>query len=174
MSSYLIGSLVGGGFVLAGSLLTMVRESRVRKAEHRAARRAELKSAMREYLAALDAVAIEIADSPATPRPTRVDAFLDWLADRTGFSVILFILIRLLRRATHGGRHDELSDRLVAASAHLRLIAPVGILDLMREIEDTAERYEPASGRWSGEWKVLRIRVRAAFRAELGEARRGA
>lgn len=65
MSSYVIGSLIGAAAVLFGSMLTGVSEGRTRQAESDAGRTAELKLAMREYLAALDAITIEISDHPA-------------------------------------------------------------------------------------------------------------
>lgn len=73
MSGYVIGSLIGAGAVMLGALLTAQRQKRTREAEREAAQRAELKNALREYLAALDALTNELADHPRQPKPTRLD-----------------------------------------------------------------------------------------------------
>src|SRR5579884_3035478 len=112
MSSYVVGSLIGGGFVLAGVLLTAIRDDRAREAERQARQVEKLEAAMREYLSALAAIAAETSDNPEQPKKSRIDRWLDRLAEKTSFDIVAHILMRLLRRAAYGRRPDELSDRL--------------------------------------------------------------
>ncbi|MEA2188498.1 MAG: hypothetical protein QOK16_3509 [Solirubrobacteraceae bacterium] len=169
MSGYVIGSLIGAGAVLLGSLLTGHREQRVRVAEREASRRAELKTAMREYLAALDAVTNELRDQLAQPTPTRVDRSLDRAMQRAGLQVVVFMIGRLLNRAVYGRRHEVLADELMVAAAHLRLVAPPAVADLMREVEEVALEYSSGDEQWQATWMLLRARVRAEFRSQLLE-----
>jgi len=55
MSSYIVGAIIGAGAVLAGVLITIIRDGRIRKEDRLAANRRELQQAMQEYMAALDA-----------------------------------------------------------------------------------------------------------------------
>jgi len=167
MSGYVIGSLIGAGAVLLGALLTAQRQKRTREAEREAAQRAELKNALREYLAALDALTNELADHPRQPKPTRLDRALDRAASRAGLPVIGFLILRLVHRAVYGQRHHVLSDRIVNAASLLRLIAPPGVEAYMQEAEEVAARWAPGDEAWREEWSVLRARVRAGFRREL-------
>lgn len=84
MSSYVVGSLIGAGAVLLGSALAGFREGRARNAERSAARTAELTTAMREYLAALDSVATELLDEPSSSELTWLDRQFARLIERAG------------------------------------------------------------------------------------------
>lgn len=139
------GSLIGAGAVLLRSLLEGVRDGRARKAECRAAQTAELKHAMREYLTALDAV------------------------ERVGLDPTGHFIARLVRRVVYGQRIEHLSDRLAAASAHMRLVAPAAVDDLMREAEELGDRYSSGDKQWRAEWIALPARLRTSFRQELDE-----
>jgi hypothetical protein len=172
MSSYVEGAFIGGGFVLAGVLVTTVRDAITRKAEHRAVFAARLEGAMREYLAVLDALASEVSDMPAVPKQTALDRWLDRVAERTSFDIITHIVLRVLRRAVYGKRPDELVDRMALASTQLRLIAPDSVLAIMREIDAATERAGPGGVGWHREWKSMRDHVRGAFRKELAAAAR--
>ena len=169
MSSYVVGSVVGGGFVLAGVLLTTIRDVFARRAERRSASAARLEAAMREYLAALDALAYEVSDTPVPPKQNQLDRILDLAAERTGFDIVVHILVRILLRIAYGRRHNELVDRLALASAQLRLIAPDSVLAIMREI-DAATESSPTGPGWHQRWQGMRDRVRGAFREELAAA----
>jgi hypothetical protein len=170
MSSYVVGSLVGGGFVLLGVTVTALRDVHVRRSERRAADAARLMAAMREYLAALDALAWEVSDMPNPPKPGRIDRWLDDVAERTGFDVMVHIFVRMLRRTAYGSRPDQLVDRLAIASTELRLIAPESVLAIMRTIDDLTERPGPMAKSWVEGWRSIRDQTRTAFRLELAAA----
>lgn len=167
MSGYVVGSLIGGGFVLAGVLVTAIRDDRARKSERQAERTAKLENAMREYLAALDAIALEGMDTPPAPAPSRTDKALDWLAKQTSLDTVAHILVRVLRRAAYGRRRDDLVDRMTLAATQLRLIAPGSVLAIMREIDEATKDGDPSDAEWYGRWKEMRGPVRDRFREEL-------
>jgi hypothetical protein len=170
VSSYVVGSFIGGGFVLVGAALAMVRETFTRKAERRLAHATELGNAMREYLAALDAIAIESEDMPEQPAITRIDRWLDRQSRRFGLDVLVHIIVRILRRTAYGRRHDELFDRVVLAATQLRLIASPAVLVTMRDIEAVTKRAGPTGQYWNREWMAIRDQVRDEFRKELASA----
>jgi len=167
MSSYVVGSLIGGGFVLAGALVTALRDDRARHTERQARQAEKLAAAMREYLAALDAIAAETSDTPEQPKKSRVDRWLDRVARETSFDIVVHILIRVLRRAAYGRRNDELLDRLAVSASEVRLIAPEAVVAIMREIERVSEQAGQSGPGWNREWRAMRERVRTGFRKEL-------
>lgn len=167
MSSYVVGYLIGGGFVLAGALLAALRDDHARNAERQARQAERLEAAMREYLAALYAIAAETSDTPEQPKQSSIDRWLDSVARKTSFDIVLHIVIRLLRRAAYGRRHDELGDRMIAAATQLRLVAPGSVLAIMREIEQVTEQVGQSGPGWNREWRAMRDRVRTSFRNEL-------
>jgi hypothetical protein len=169
-SRYVAGSLIGAGAVLMGSVVTGLREWRVRRAERGVARKTELKIAMREFLAVLDAIMVELSDEPAPPMPTWLDRKLVPAIARLGFTFVFELLTLLFRRAVYGQRNQQLVHRLAAASAHLRLIGPPSVEELMREAETLGRRYQPGDPKWRDEWSAVRARIRTSFREELGEA----
>lgn len=67
----------------------------------------------------------------------------------------------------YGRREHELTDRMIDAASHLRLIAPVAIEELMRDADELARRYVQQDEPWRLEWLALRSRLRASFRHEL-------
>lgn len=167
MSSYIVGSLLGGGFVIVGVTITALRDVFVRRGERRATDAARLMGAMREYLAALDVLAWEVSDMPTAPKHSRVDRWLDLIAERTSFDVIIHIVVRILRRMTYGPRPDQLLDRLAVASSELRLIAPDSVLAIMRTIDGRTGGPASAGREWAGAWRSIRDETREAFRKEL-------
>jgi hypothetical protein len=169
MSSYIVGAIIGAGAVLAGVLITIIRDGRIRKEDRLAANRRELQQAMQEYMAALDAAILEADDFPAPLRQTAVD---QWFAKEVRGTLIesfLHLIYRLLKRAVYGHRLDDLSDRLVAASAHLRLVAPPAVEEYMREAEALGKEHRASDEDWKEKWKALRAKMRQGFREALDE-----
>jgi hypothetical protein len=167
MSSYIAGSLIGAGAALAGGVFATLRDSRLRKEQRIATNRRELRQAMQGYLAALDAIMLEAADFPAPSHMTRVDRWIDRMLIRVMGPLAPFIATRLINRLVYGLRHDELSDRLVAAAAQLRLVAPPAIEEYMREAEMLAREHRGGSEQWRERWKAFRLRMRQGFREAL-------
>jgi hypothetical protein len=167
MSSYIAGSLIGAAAVLAGVLITAVRDGRIRKAERAERRRAELHQAMYEYLAALDGVTYDLTSEPAAPRRTAFDEMMDRAVEKAGFELALHLFIRLLRRAVYGRRQYEVVDRLAVASARLRLIAPPEVEEMMRAADTMARLYKAGDEEWSRCWMELRSEMRQRFRDVL-------
>jgi hypothetical protein len=166
MSAYVVGSLIGGGFVLAGAAITAAREAAVRRSVRRDAQAVQLAAAMRELLAALDAFAIELEDEPTPPKRRRTNRALDWIAQRSSLDILVHILVRASRRLAYGRRREELVDRLTLASAELRLIAPPGVLDVIQRIP-SADTGDLSGARWRANWFEIRGEIRDAFREHL-------
>lgn len=167
---YLVSAVIGAGAVIVGVVLTGMRETRLRTEDRDASRRAELKQAMREYLAALDAVMLEAEDFPLPPRLNRVD---EWFAESVKGTIVEMLghfIVRLLRRLIYGHRHDDLSDRLVAAAAHLRLVAPPAVEQFMSEVEVIAQARQTGDKNAKERWKEFRARMRQGFREALDNA----
>ena len=82
---------------------------------------------------------------------------------------MVLIFVRLLQRAIYGRRAGEVTDRLVAASAHLRLIAPPAVEAYMVEAEVVTRSHRPGDKKWQEEWKAFRGRMRQGFREALDE-----
>lgn len=154
--------------MVLGGVLAMVRESFVRGAERREAKAAKLEAAMREYLAALDAITVEAENAPIPPKKNRFDRWLERKAQGTTLDFIGTLLARLLHRAVSGQRVVMLGDRLALAAAQLRLIAPESVLAIMQEVEEATKRAGPAGEHWPREWRLIRDDVRTGFRRELG------
>jgi len=167
MSSYIAGSLIGAAAVLAGVLLTGVREGRIRKGERSTARRAELQQAMHEYLAALDVISYDLTTEPVMPRRTVFDEMMDRAVEKAGLAFALHLIIRLLRRAVYGRRQYELVDRLAAASARLRLLAPSEVEEMMLAADTMARLYKAGDAEWAERWMELRSEMRQRFREIL-------
>ncbi len=163
MSSYILGSLIGAFAVLAGVLITGIRDGRVRKAERAERRRTELHQAMYEYLAALDGVTYDLTSEPATPRRTVFDAMMDRAVEKAGLELALHIVVRLLRRLVYGRRQYEIVDRLAVASARLRLIAPPEVEEMMHATDAMARLYKAGDQEWSQRWTELRSEMRQGF-----------
>jgi len=156
MSSYVAGAIIGGVAVLLATGFATgfaeFRAARIRKADHDVVFRAELKTAMREFLAALDAVILEASGEIKPPKLNRLERRLVAATEHLGLDFIGEVLARILHRVMYGQRHDQVIDRLIAASAHLRLIAPPAIDDLMHEMDGlgSATSKETRRGRPSG------------------------
>jgi hypothetical protein len=106
-------------------------------------------------------------DQPPTFVATRLDRTLDRLADRVGLGFPIWFLVRLLKRLAYGNRAGELTDRMATASAHLRLVAPQDVLELMQELDSILGR-EPYDDAWREDWRQARERLRSSFRSALG------
>lgn len=166
---YIVSAIIGAGAVLLGVIITGSRERRLRIAERDERRRAELKQAMQEYLAALDAVMLESEDFPVPPRLTRADEWVFRSMRGTVVELVFHIALRLLKRLVYGHRHDDLSDRLVAAAAHLRLVATPTVEEYMREVETLGSGHKPGDEQWTAQWKDFRSGMRQGFKKALGE-----
>jgi hypothetical protein len=178
VSSYLEGTLIGALIVAVTTVLvfvlTGVRERRIRSDERAAAERGELQRAMREYLAATDAAVLEAEREFPRPNQTRIDRWLDRSLKGTSAEFVALIFVRLLQRAMYGRRTSEVTDRLAAASAHLRLVAPPEVEAYMVEAETVSKKHSPGDEKWMEEWRALRTRMRQGFREALDGKRPGA
>jgi hypothetical protein len=166
---YVIGPLIGVGATVVGVSLTGKRDDRIRKEERKASRQAELKQAMRGYLAAIDALTAELPGDLVKPSPTRVDRWILRVGKATGFDFLATVIGRLLQRAMFGNRPHQLLDRLADASAALRLIAPPAVEAYMIEAETLGQGYAPQNEHWMTEWRELRRRMRTGFREVLDQ-----
>jgi hypothetical protein len=171
MSGTVVGAIIGAGAALLATGLTGAfaefRAARVRKTDYDVTYRAELKVAMREFLAALDAVILEASNEMKSAKLTWLDRKLLVATKPLGLDFIGEVLARILHRIMYGQRHEQVIDRLIAASAHLRLIAPPAIDELMKEMDGLGKRYKQEDEEWQTEWIALRTRMRAAFREEV-------
>src|ERR1700722_17955106 len=110
--------LVLGGGLSFGSQWLLERSGYDR------AREAELQVAMREFLAAIDAVMFEASSETQAPKLTWLDRKLVEATKFLGIEFVGEIAARILQRLVYGQRPQQLVDRMGAATAHLRLIAP--------------------------------------------------
>jgi hypothetical protein len=150
ISQTLGGVLVGALATISASGLQMFGASRIRKADDRATHRSELAGAMREYLTVLDLVVEELRGVPNHPK-SRIGSRLD----------------RQLYAIARGTRQQELADRLAAAAAHLRLVAPDDVDELMQKVQAHTRGYEAGDDKWFADWVTLRAEVRDGFKAAL-------
>lgn len=165
---YIIGPVIGAGATVLGVTLTSRRDDRIRREERESSRRAQLEQAMWRYLAVIEALTAEAAgERPPQVQPTRIDPWLLKFAKLTGLDFIAFILRGLLQRAIYGNRHNQLTDRLADASAHLRLIAPPAVEAFMVEGEKLSKRFKVHDDEWLEDWLDFRRRMRAGFRDTL-------
>ncbi len=118
-------------------------------------------------MAALDASILEVEDFPVPPRVSAMDRWFDKQVEGTVFDVVRHIIVRVLKRAVYGRRHDDLSDRLVGAAARLRLVAPPEVEALMREAETLASKHRVGDPHLIKQWKPLRDRMRQEFKDAL-------
>jgi hypothetical protein len=162
-----IGALIVAATTVLVFVLTGRRERRIRAEERAATDRGELQRAMREYLAATDAVVLEAEREFPRPRLTRADRWLEKSLKGTSLEFLALIVVRLLQRAMYGRRPGEVTDRLAAASAHLRLVAPPEVEAYMVEAEGVTKRHRPGDEEWMEEWRALRERMRHGFREAL-------
>jgi hypothetical protein len=165
---YIIGPFIGAGATVVGVTLTSRRDDRIRREERQASRRTQLEQAMWRYLAAIDALTVEATgELPPQPQPLRIDPWLMKFAKLTSLDFVGFIVSRLLARAIYGNRHNQLTDRLADASAHLRLIATPAVEAFMIEGEELSKRHKLRDDEWLEEWLAFRRRMRAGFRDAL-------
>jgi len=167
MSAYVAGAAISATSAALGYGANALRERGARKEAAKTARSTELHQAVREYMAALDAVMLEAEDFPVPPRVTKIDRWVEKEVRGTVFELFGHIVVRLLKRLVYGRRHDDLSDRLVAAAARLRLVAPPEVEALMSEVEALAREYRAGDPRLMEQWRPLRDRMRAEFRDAL-------
>jgi hypothetical protein len=76
VSQYLVGTLIGAAITIVGFGVSAVRDARTRREERDERRHTELGQAMREFLAAVDAIMVETEGQPVRPRLTRADRWL--------------------------------------------------------------------------------------------------
>jgi hypothetical protein len=131
---------------------------------------------MREFLAAVDLVMLEASNEIRPPELTRFDRKLIAATKFLGIAKFLSldtvgeVAARALQRLIYGQRPQHLTDRLVAASAHLRLIAPPDIDAILLELDGLMKRYAQGDEAWQAEWTAFRTRMRATFRDHIAEA----
>ncbi len=166
---YIIGPVIGAGATVLGVTLSSRRDDRIRREERESSRRAQLEQAMWRYLAAIDALTVEVTTDEIPPKaePTRLDPWLMKFAKLTSLDFVGFIVSRLLQRAIYGNRHHQLIDRLADASSHLRLIAPPTVEAFMVEGEELSKRHKAHDDEWLEDWLAFRRRMRAGFRDVL-------
>lgn len=167
MSAYVTGAAISATSAALGYGANALRERGARKEAARAARGTELHQALREYTAALDASMMEVEDFPMPPKMTALDRWIERKLQGTLADLARHLIVRLLKRLVYGHRHDDLSDRLVAASARLRLVAPPQVEALMGEVEALARKYPVGDPQLLTSWKPLRERIRLEFKDAL-------
>jgi hypothetical protein len=170
MSSYVTGAAVSATSIAFGYGANALRERGVRREALKAARSAELHQALREYMAALDAVMLEVEDFPVPLHVTALDRWVERTLEGTPVDVAGHLFGRWVKRHAYGSRHDDLSDRLVAASARRRLVAPPHVEALMREVEDLMREHRAGGPQLMESWRPLRGRLRQQFKDTLGES----
>lgn len=165
---YIIGPVIGVGATVLGVTIAGKRDDRIRGEERESSRRAQLEQAMWRYLAAIDALTVEATgELPPQAQPMRIDPWVMKVAKATSLDFIGYIVSRLLQRAMYGNRHNQLTDRLADASAHLRLIAPPAVEAFMVEGEELSKRHKAHDEQWLDDWLDFRRRMRAGFREIL-------
>jgi hypothetical protein len=164
MSPYVVGGLIGAGGALVVWALATLREYFVEKHRRQDHERTVLKGALVDYLAALDSLMAEVFEQPSVPVPNVIDQALDSLFKRLGIDWVVIFFVRTLQRIAYGDRPGRLLDRLAEASAHLRLVAPAEILNLMRELEELTGRHRSGDSDWRDEWRGRRDDLRKVAR----------
>jgi hypothetical protein len=169
MSPYIVGVLIGVLSTVVIWGLTTWREHSAEAKRQREYSRLVLKGAMVDYLAALDSLVIDVYDQqPKRPASTAVDRTLDRVIERLGLMWVITVVVGVSRRLAYGQRLGQLMDRMTAATAHLRLVAPPEVLALMREVDDLFSDYETLERRvWRANWLSVRAKVREGFRSVL-------
>lgn len=167
MSAYVTGAAISATSAALGYGANALRERGARREAARAARSTELHQAMREYMAALDAVMLEAEDFPAPVHQSALDRWFERKVEGTIIDYIGYMFVRLLKRLVFGRRHDDLSDRLVAATARLRLVAPPDVEALMSEVETLAREHRTGGSQLIERWKPLHDRMRLEFKDAL-------
>jgi hypothetical protein len=171
MSSYVAGALIAAASAALGYGASVLRDRAVRREAARAANRAELYRAMREYGAALDAAILEAADLPINPRMNALDRWFERQVRATVVEFVGHIVVRLLKRAVYGHRHEDISDRLVAAANRLRLVAPPQVEECMLEADKLVKEHRSGDDEWTERWGEYRSRLRQVCRDALDSTR---
>jgi hypothetical protein len=166
MSAYVTGAAISATSAALGYGANALRERGARKEVTRAARSTELHRALREYMAALDASMMEVEDFPMPLKMTALDHWIERKLQGTLIDLARHFIVRLLTRLVYG-RHDDLSNRLVAAATRLRLVAPPQVEALMEEVEALAREYRAGDPQLVTNWKPLRGRIRLEFKGAL-------
>jgi hypothetical protein len=110
---------------------------------------------------------IEVSDQPVRAKLTAIEKRIDSHLDRLGIGWIFWLARRILRRATYGSRPGDPTDRMALASAHLTMIAPIEVLELMRKLEVLFQRRPPYDEAWMAHWRAAREEPRSGFREIL-------
>jgi hypothetical protein len=108
-------------------------------------------------------------DQPPPPVMNVVDRAFDRIIEKLGLGWVVTVFVRVLRRIAYGNRLGHLTDRMTAASAHLRLVAPPEVLSLMQEVDDLFGGPESRGNAWKAEWPSLRKRLQEGFRHTLDD-----
>jgi len=165
----IIGAAIGAGATVLGVRLNSRRDDRIRMEDRKSAQHAELLHAMHAYLAAINAITCEMPNELVVPPLSKFDQTLVKLGDALGLAFPAAIIGRLLQRAMYGGRHHQLLDRMVDASAHLRLVATPAVEALMLDGAGVAHKYIPGDEQWLETWTDFRDRIRTGFREVLDD-----
>jgi hypothetical protein len=144
----------------AGSAIYLARENREAEA------RGSLARAFANYLAALEALIYEFRRRPWHPVFASIRALRKGGYFRQALYNYLFWLDRRRHRQMEGERGDLVWDRYFGAAAHLRVVAPLGMLAVISEVEDAFRNWRER-GYEEDEWIVLRSKLlRALHEAE--------
>lgn len=165
----IIGAAIGAGTTVLGVWLNSRRDDRIRAEEYKRAQHSELLHAMRAYLAAIDAITGEMPNELVIPPPSKFDRQLVKVGNALGLDFPAAIIGRLLQRAMYGNRHHQLLDRMVDASAHLRLVATPAVEALMIDGTGIGRKYVPGDEQWLETWTDFRQRIRTGFREILDD-----
>jgi hypothetical protein len=165
-SSDLVTGIVGAVASLAGVAVGGFVTLKVAREGQRDAQRGELSRALAGYMQAAQLIAFEMASMPKS-------TWLERQLDRLPTGRVHFFFNRLLARLIFGRRHDELRERYYRASAEAVLIAPIGVIGLVREIEAFFNDWErhPDSADMPRRWADLAERLRLTAQTTLDEGR---
>lgn len=164
MQSWLVALIAALG-AIGGSAVTGLVVYRVARIERETADKAELRSALGAYGAAIDRLTLKIhqlsqshgvkegwSNKSVAQWPT-----LDWVMGR-------------LSVATLGRSTMRVLDEVIPATTRLILIAPSPVLEAMQGISDLVAAFDPGSENWKQEWQAARNAFAEASRKVVAEA----
>lgn len=172
LSPFIVGGIVGGAFTVLLWCLTAFREHQLNKKRERADQQRDLRTAISNYLAALDSwMDLVLAHPPDNATTLRMRRKLVASAERIlgPLAVFPLWLARLMVFAAWGTRMDKLRDQYLRARIELALIAPSLILDVMEEVS-TFLSQDAYDEEWRCRWPTLRTELLDRMRAGLGKA----
>ncbi|MBS1860985.1 MAG: hypothetical protein JSS68_04665 [Actinobacteria bacterium] len=158
MDSWLVALIAAGGAV-AGSGLTGWITYRLSRLEREYAAKAELRTALAAYGAALDRLTMQIEQLPQAHGIEE-----DWTTELVGKVRTLDWLMGRLSTATIGRGAMRAIDEVIAATNRLILVAPESVLEAMQRISELIGGFAPESAGWKDEWREARAGFSRASR----------